>query len=190
MEMVKNLSYNERKGGREMFEELVKKRRSIRVFTDEPVSDEDLETILKTGLSAPSAKNRKPVELIVIRDREMLKKLSEMKARGGEFLAGADVAIAVVADKKAAEATYVEDASIVASFIQLQVTDLGLGSCWGNVLGSKHADGRPSGEVVRELLRLPENYEAVAVIGIGHIGKEPSKKKEDDWKKKVHREHM
>ncbi|MDO5713389.1 MAG: nitroreductase family protein [Tissierellia bacterium] len=173
-----------------MFEQLMEKRRSIRHFTEEEVSKEDLEKILKAGLLAPTAKNRKPIDLIVIQDKEMLEQLSKMKKTGGQFLANCPVGIAVVGNTEKAKETYVEDASIAATFIQLQVTDLGLGSCWGNVIGSYHEDGRSTGEVVKELLKLPDHYEAVAIIGLGHIGKEPGNLPPFNWKEQVHYEKM
>ena len=173
-----------------MFQDLIKKRRSIRNFTDEEVSSEDIKTIVEAAMMAPSAKNRKPVDLIILKDKKTLEALSRMKKTGGQFLANCPLAIAVVGNTEKAKETYVEDASIVATFIQLQVTDLGLGSCWGNVIGSYHEDGRPTGEVVKEILELPEGYEGVAIIGIGHIGKEPGDLPPFHWEDQVHEERM
>ena len=47
--------------------EIIKKRRSIRKFREEEVSDKNLDEILKAGLFAPSSKNKKPVEFIVVK---------------------------------------------------------------------------------------------------------------------------
>lgn len=65
-----------------MLLELVEKRRSIRKFTDERVSDEDLKEILTIALHAPTAKNRNPVRYIVVRDKKRLNKLSDYKESG------------------------------------------------------------------------------------------------------------
>ena len=53
-----------------MLLELVEKRRSIRKFSDEKVSEEDLKEILTIALHAPTAKNRNPVRYIIIRDKK------------------------------------------------------------------------------------------------------------------------
>lgn len=53
-----------------MLLDLVEKRRSIRKFTDEKVSEEDLREILTIALHAPTAKNRNPVRYIIIRDKK------------------------------------------------------------------------------------------------------------------------
>ena len=53
------------------------KRRSIRKYTDDKISDEDLNKILTAGLLAPTSRNRKPCEFIVVKDKDTLKKLSK-----------------------------------------------------------------------------------------------------------------
>lgn len=171
-----------------MFKELVEKRRSIREFTEEPVKEEDLQEILATALSAPTACNRKPVEFIVIRDRELLKKLSHFKKSGALFLANAQVAVAVCMEQVAAKATCVQDASIASAYLELAVADKGLGSCWANIPGAFHEDGRPAEDVVRELLQVPETYGINCVIAIGHIAKEPAPSKDYHYKDHVHEE--
>ncbi|HOJ94772.1 MAG TPA: nitroreductase family protein, partial [Fervidobacterium nodosum] len=61
--------------------EIIQKRRSIRLFKDMPVSDEVLENIARYALLAPSGRNSKPVELVIVRDKDTIKKI--MKAREG-----------------------------------------------------------------------------------------------------------
>ena len=62
--------------------DLLKNRRSIRKFTEEKVSKEALEKILKAGLLAPSSMNKKPVEFVVIEDRQTILKLEKCKKFG------------------------------------------------------------------------------------------------------------
>ena len=52
--------------------ELIKKRRSVREFTDQEISDSDIQKILEAGVAAPSAKNQQPWEFIVIKDKSIL----------------------------------------------------------------------------------------------------------------------
>ena len=52
-------------------------RRSIRKYTEKEISKEDIEKLLKAGMNAPSAHNKKPYQLIVVQNKETLKKLSD-----------------------------------------------------------------------------------------------------------------
>ena len=58
--------------------EAIRTRRSIRSFTDEPVSQEDMDRMLEAAMCAPSANNRQLWHFVVIRDREMLRKVAEV----------------------------------------------------------------------------------------------------------------
>src|SRR5699024_455063 len=107
--------------------------------------------ILSCGLRAPSAKNARPVELIVVKEKKTLKELGSFKERNAHFIPEAAGAIVVVVNRQKAPATYEEDASIVCSYLELAIADLGLGSCWVNAIGNNHADGRPAGEVLKEM---------------------------------------
>lgn len=171
-----------------MFNELAKKRRSIRKYTEEEVTDKDLNLILESALLSPTAKNLDSKRFVVVRDRETLKKLSKYKVSAARFLEGVQVAIAVLADKELSPVTYHQDACIAATFIQLQAEDLGLGSCWGNITDAVNDEGRPSQEVVKEILGVPEKYNVECVIGIGHKAETPREKKTLNFEDHIHYE--
>ncbi|MCJ7619893.1 MAG: nitroreductase family protein, partial [Anaerolineae bacterium] len=57
--------------------EVIKKRRTVRSFTDEEVSDEQVDTILEMAMYAPTYMNRKPWHFVVIRDKDLQTKLGE-----------------------------------------------------------------------------------------------------------------
>lgn len=173
-----------------MFLDLAKKRRSIRSYTEEKISAEDWEVILSCALRAPSAKNARPVEMIVVEDKETLANLGSFKERNAHFLPDAAGAIVVVVDREKAPATYEEDASIVCSYIELAAADVGLGSCWVNAVGNKHSDGRPSGDVLKEMFGVAENYEAIAVIALGHPSKHPGERTNVDENHRIHKERF
>ena len=59
--------------------EEIYKRRSIRKYSDRFISDNDVNKILKAGMNAPTARNLKPYEFVVIRDKNILLKLADMK---------------------------------------------------------------------------------------------------------------
>lgn len=159
-----------------MLLDLVKKRRSIRKFTDEPVTNEDIKKIIEVDLHAPTAKNLNPVRYIVVRDKDRLKELSKFKKVGAHFIDGASVAIAIVTDTEISPVTNHQDASIAASFIMLQVAEMGLGATWANVTTSVNADGRAAKDVLREFFNLDNKFDVECIMAIGHPAEQKSEK--------------
>ncbi len=168
-----------------MFLDLTKKRRSIRKFTDEIVTDKEIKEIFEGALRAPTAKNRDVMKYLLIRDKDSLEKLSNFKSSGAEFLKGANVAIVVMSDKELADNTFHQDACIAASYIQLAAVDLGLASTWANVTNAKNKDGISSQDYLHELLDLDEKLNVECIIGLGHGAEEKSEKKAWDYNSHV-----
>ena len=80
--------------------EMMKKRRSVRSYTGEPIADEKLELVLQAGLLAPSGRRIQPWEFIVVRDRATLSSMAECREGAAKMLAGADCAVVVLADSE------------------------------------------------------------------------------------------
>lgn len=146
--------------------ELLKNRRSIRKFTSEPVSQKDIDSLLKAALLAPSSMGKKPVECIVVQNRETIARLKTYKKHGTTPLETAPLALVVIADSQKSD-VWVEDASIVSILIQLEAEKLGLGSTWIQ-LRRREGDGGPSEEAFRKELGIPERYGVLSVVAIGH----------------------
>ena len=151
----------------ESFASLIKQRRSTRKFTEEPLTPEQVEAILKAGLMAPSSKRSNPWQFIVVEDKEMLQKLAHCKNGGSAFLEGCSLAVVVCADVRAGE-VWVEDASVASIYMQLQAEDLGLGSCWCQIRNRVTEDERDSNDYVRFLLQIPYQLDVLSIIGFGH----------------------
>jgi len=160
------------------FETLVAKRRSIRSFTQKPVSDEDLRLILRSALMSPTGKNTRSWHFVVVKEHEMLAGMSRCRAMGSQFLADVQVAIVVMGDIRVTD-TWVEDASIAAVSMQYQATDLGLGSCWCQVRNRITASGESAQDYLRTLLGIESHHELLCVIGIGHPAIERQPQNED-----------
>ena len=90
------------------FRELIIKRRSRRVYTGARIADDALSQIIEAGLLAPTGRNLHPAELIVVREKEMLERLSHAKTGGSALVANADAALVVVGDTTRSD-TWVED---------------------------------------------------------------------------------
>lgn len=150
-----------------MLIDLLRARRSLRRFTDQPVEQEKVELLLEAALRSPSSKGNNPWEFIVVTDQERIKELAVAKAHGATFLAGAPLVIVVCADPGKSD-VWVEDAAIATTLIHLQATDLGLGSCWVQLRLRQRQDGTGSQEYMRQLLGLPEGLMVLAMMGIGY----------------------
>jgi nitroreductase len=146
--------------------DLLLKRRSIRMFKDEKLDDGLLKKVLKAGLLAPTSKNKKPVELIVVEEKETLLKLRDCKSKGSIGLETAPCAIVVIGDSMLSD-VWVEDASIAASYIQLEAENLGLGSVWIQMRNRFSQSGDSESEV-RQLLNIPEHYGVLCIIALGY----------------------
>ena len=161
-------------------------RTSVRAYTDEPVSDADIETLLRAAMAAPSAMNRQPWEFIVVNNPDTLGALAS-KLRYAKMLEQAPVAIVVCAEKMITlrDGTVVEnnfwehDASAATENLLLAAHALGLGAVW-----TAASDGERA-EIVREALGITGTVWPLCVVPIGHPAESPEPK--DKWKpEKVH----
>lgn len=155
----------------ENFSDLIKSRRSMRKFTTEELTQEEVVTLLKAALMSPTSKRTNCWQFIVVDDKETLEKLSYCKEASALFIKDAALAIVVTADPMVSD-VWIEDASIASIMIQLQAEDLGLGSCWVQLRERFTASGVPSNEYVHEVLDLPLQLQALSIIAIGHKGME------------------
>jgi nitroreductase len=147
--------------------ELLRKRRSIRKFTDEKVSPESIKALTEAALRSPSSKGSNPWKFILVDDPDLLNRLSEVKKSGSAFLKNAPLAVVVCAESTHSD-VWVEDCSIAAIIIQLAAESLGLGSCWIQIRKRPHNDGKTAETYVQELLGLPEHIKVASILAIGH----------------------
>lgn len=155
----------------ENFSDLIKNRRSMRKFTGEELTQDEVVALMKAALMSPSSKRTNCWQFVLVDDKELLKDLAHCKEAGSAFLADAALAVVVVADPLVSD-VWVEDASIASLMVQLQAEDLGLGSCWVQVRERFTATGMPSNELVHGLLDLPLQLQVLSIIAVGHKGME------------------
>jgi nitroreductase len=143
----------------------IEQRRSIRRYTDEPVSREDLETLLRAGMAAPSASNRRPWQFVVVTEPERLEALRRRQLFGRYT---APAAIVVCGDMARAlpppaRDFWVVDCSAATENILLAATGLGLGTVWIGVYPLKPLMALVSGAV-----GLPRTVRPLSLIWVGH----------------------
>ena len=120
---------------------------------------------------APSSKRSTGWEFIVIEEKEKLEKLSYCKEFGAKPIAGAAMAVVVLADPLKSD-VWIEDASIASILMQLQAEDLGLGSCWIQIRNRLTENGQSAEDYIREMLGIPYQIQVLSVITFGHKNEE------------------
>jgi putative NADH dehydrogenase/NAD(P)H nitroreductase len=155
----------------ESFHNLLLNRRSIRKYTPQSLDPDAVRLILEAGLTAPTSKNQRSWQFVVVEDRDMLARLGECKASYATSITKAPLAIVVVADTTKSDA-WIEDASVAAIIMQLQAADLGLGSCWVEVRDRFRPDDEPSEDYVRSLLGIPEKFGVLCILSFGYKDEE------------------
>ena len=151
--------------------DLLRKRRSIRQFTNQLVAAEKVDALIEAAVRTPTSRGRNPWEFIVVTDPELLEQLGSAKEHGSAFLAGAPLAIVVAADTTKSD-VWTEDCSIAAMVIQLAAEELALGSCWAQIRLRPHSADCSAEQYLQELLGLPASHVVECVIGIGYPAEE------------------
>lgn len=168
--------------------QLMKNRRSVRAYTEDPVPAEKLEQILQAGQLAPSGKNLRTAEFVVVEDRETLQKLVGSRAAGAGMLAEATCAVVVIADAGKGD-IWIEDSSLAMGYMLLMAEQQGVAACWVQQRGRTTAQGESSGAYVKALLGIPAQYEVEAILSLGMAAQKPEPRTWHETEpQKIHRE--
>jgi len=162
-----------------MFNELAKKRRSVKVFAERPVEAGKIDAIIEAALRSPSGRAARPWAFVVVTDKTLLEKLSVARPQGSAFVKDVPVAVVVCGDPSAS-GLWVEDCSIAAVTMQYAAHALGLGSRWTQMRGNNFNEGTTSTQYIAKLLGLPENLTVQCIIAIGYPGEEMVPYKKDE----------
>ena len=143
----------------------IRTRRSVRCYTDAPVSREQIETILEAGRFAPSGKNTQPWRFVVVESEAKRSELAMLFPQQGLVMA-TPVTLAVLLDRDAGydELKDVQGIGAAIENILLAVHALGLGACWM---------GKARDEEIERFLEAREGEELMAIIPIGHPAEAP-----------------
>ena len=146
------------------FDELIKKRQSIRKYKDTPVPKELIIEILEAARIAPSGGNRQPWHFIVVQDKETIKKLAGRQ----EWASTAPVMILGLVDKRQQASYYYNDMGIAFQHIILKATDLGLGTCWMGMMRRN--------QETKQLLDIPDELEVIIQTPVGYPDETPDRR--------------
>lgn len=149
--------------------EVIKERRSIRVYSKRRIEEDKLKRVLEAARLAPTARNMQEWKLVVVTEKETREKL--MKAAGNQtFVAEAPVVIAacgVISDyvMRCGQLSYPVDVAIAVDHMTLQAQAEGLGSCWVCAFSEPE---------VKKILGIPEGARVVTLLTLGYPAEHPA----------------
>lgn len=162
-------------------------RRSIRKYTDQQVTQAQIDTIMKCAIFAPSALNKQPWEVRVVQNKQILKEINERFlsfAQGKEFQGSAahyrepgftifhnsPTLIVIARDKNSGTSSL--DSGIILQNILLSSHAIGLGTCpIGSLVPILNL---PENQDIIKLLNIPEGYEVSINISLGYAAETPT----------------
>ena len=153
--------------------DLLKSRRSIRKYRDKKIEPEKIEILKEAAVRSPSSRGRNPWRFIFVNRADKIKKLANSKQHGSQFLAGAPLNI-IVLDHSTATDVWVEDCSIASIILQLTAQSLDLGSCWVQIRNRMQSKNIKSGDYIKNIFKIPDQYSVESIIGIGYPAEEKS----------------
>ena len=150
-------------GGQLDFSQLIHARHSCRDYADRPVEADKLQLVLEAARLAPTAANRQPFRIVVVRDEELRQQMSDVYMRHWFYSAPVILCLCGVMSEawvRKDHRHYTDvDVAIAMDHIILQATELGLGTCW-------IADFDP--EAARRLLHLPRGLDPLLLTPLGY----------------------
>jgi nitroreductase len=156
--------------------DVIRKRRTIRKFTDQEVSEEQIETLLELAMCAPNRLNRRPWAFVVIRDRELRGHLADL-LRLHPYLEDASTVIAVCGWPKRSP-TWVLDISAAIENMLIGATSMGLGTAW--IGAPDTALWELCEEFLHDALAIPIDVRVLALVAVGHPAQERSPHRKQD----------
>ncbi|WP_319780830.1 nitroreductase [Maridesulfovibrio sp.] len=153
----------------------LRERRSIRKFTDAPVSRDDLTAILEAGRWAPSGLNNQPYRFLVIQEDDARASQLAECTKYGHIVKAAKVLICIFLDRRTvySEMKDHQGAGACTQNMMLAAHSLGLGTVWlGEIINQQ--------DQVLDVLRLPaEQYELQVILALGHPDQKGSSKRNE-----------
>ncbi len=144
------------------------KRRSIRKYTDQPISDDTIRSFIKAGMNAPSAGNAQTWHFVIITERELLNEIADVHPYA-QMLRHAPAAILVCGDPSLEKHAgfWVQDCSAATENILLEIADQEYGGVW---VGIYPNNNRVSS--IAKILNIPGKIIPFSLIAVGHPAEE------------------
>ena len=143
-------------------------RRSLRSFTDEQVPEEVLDKILEVATFAPTGQGKQSPQLVVVRDKETIEKLSKMNAAvmgvdKDPYYGAPTIVLSFAPDDVT---TYVEDGTSVLVYMMLAAHAADVASVW--IHRERQMFASPEGKELMKKWGIPENFVGIGSLAIGY----------------------
>lgn len=159
--------------------EVLRTRRSIRRYSEEPISDEEVTAILQAGMLHASGRNLHPLSFYVVRDHGLMEGMANARFNGTEALRRADCAIVVVGNESRSD-LWVEDGCVALANMMLMAHALGIGACWIQGRNRFDSAGVPMEDTLRDLLGWDPSRRLVATLALGYPAESPAPRRLED----------
>ncbi len=140
----------------------IRLKRAVRKFQDKPLPDDVIHAILNAGRRSQSSKNTQAWQFIAIRDKSILKELSQCGEWAGH-IAGAALCVAILTPDPNEKFQIMFDAGQASAFMQLAAWELGVGSCPASIYEAEKA---------RAILGLPPEWHLRVALSFGYATEE------------------
>lgn len=148
-------------------QEAIKTRRSIRRYTGEALTDQQLHMLLEAGFYAPTARNLQPTSFVVIQDKALLEQIA-VEQPNAKYCVEAGCGILICGDRNVDEDGYLaENAAAAIQNMMLAAHAIGLGTVWCGVYPRE-----PRVESFRKICKLPAHILPVGFMIVGHSAEE------------------
>ncbi len=142
------------------FDKVIRERCSTRKFSDKLLEQDKLDKILEAGRIAPTAVNKQPFKVYVVRSKDGLSKID----KATRYRYGAPVVLMILGNKNEAYSrddysSYEMDSTIVATHMMLEATNIGVSNIWIKLYDS---------DVLKNEFNLPDNLIPVCLMPIGY----------------------
>jgi len=149
------------------FIELVKKRKSVRGYSDKPVENEKLNYILECARRSPSAGNKQVARFVIVKDKNLRERIVKACPFFNSFLSSAPIIVVACAAEPSSmhneQDYYLVDVAIAMEHLVLGAAEKGLGTCWIAAFDERK---------VKEILGIPKKARVVAITPLGYPGGE------------------
>lgn len=149
-----------------MVNKAILNRRSVRIYSDQQISDEVIKDIIKAAQLSPTARNNRAWEFVVIKEQAVKDKLYEItSARSPQDSAKKAPVVIVPVIDTLKSVLPIQDLSMATENIFIQVSELGLGAVWKNIVPEE-------AELIKKTLKIPDNFTLINIIPVGYPDQE------------------
>lgn len=151
---------------------ILKSRRSIRKYKEQPVEEEKIQKCLDAARWAPSASNKQPWEFLIVTDEDIRKKLSTIHPYA-KFIAKSPVVFVPLTNPEIHAKYHMSDTALATLQYMIEAHSLGLGTCWAGVIDTSFE------QEIRELLGIPLHLNVLGLVATGYANEKPVKTRKE-----------